>query len=77
MAHLDQIDLNNLEFVGMDAMEKQAIIEAISRRLLELRVQFAEVSSTHAGLKAEISLLNAAKSALQTALRVEVRLADG
>ena len=77
MRILSEVDLQNLDLVNMDDTMKIELLEAIAVRYLELRTEFIQVSGRNAQLKAEMSLLGAAKSATQSALRAAARLAEG
>jgi len=66
MSELSDVDLLSLDYDG-----KVKLLEAITRELLNLRLEFAQISGRNAELKANIEVLKQVKSALQSAIRAE------
>jgi len=63
--------LGGTDILAMDYDGKVKLLEAITKELLALRVEFATVSGKHAELRANIQVLKEVKSALQSAIRAE------
>jgi len=64
-------ELGGTDILAMDYDGKVKLLEAITKELLALRVEFATVSGKHAELRANIQVLKEVKSALQSAIRAE------
>ena len=59
------------EIVGLDLDAKIKMLEAIAQELLNVKVEYAQVSGRNAELKAQIMVLSTVKSALQSSIRAE------
>ena len=66
MSELSDVDLLSLDYDG-----KVKLLEAITRELLNLRLEFAQISGRNAELRANIEVLKQVKSALQSSIRAE------
>lgn len=63
--------LNGVDLLALDYDGKVKLLEQIVRELLDLRLEFAQMSGRHAELRANLSVLREVKSALQSAIRAE------
>lgn len=63
---LSDIDIINLDYDG-----KIKLLEQVTRQLLDLRLEFVQVSGKYAELKANVIVLKEVKSALQSAIKAE------
>jgi len=63
---LTDVDLLSLDYDG-----KIKLLEQIAKMMLELRLEFAQVSARFAELRANLQVLKEVKSALQSAIRAE------
>lgn len=63
---MDKTDLLALDYDG-----KVKLLESIVQELLDLRLEFAQVSGRYNELKATVAVLAQVKSALQSAIRAE------
>lgn len=63
---LDSADLLSLDYDG-----KVKLLERVTQELLDLRLEFAQISGKAAELRANIEVLKQVKSALQSAIRAE------
>ena len=68
---LGELNLQDVEIVGLAYDTKIKLVEQIAQELLRLQVEFAEISGRYAELRAEITVLKEARSAIQSALRAE------
>jgi hypothetical protein len=64
-------DYNAGDILALDYDSKVKMLESIVRELLQLRVEFAQVSGRFAELRAQITVLREVKSALQSAIKAE------
>jgi len=63
--------LTKEEYINLDYDGKVKLLEKVMAELLDLRMEFAEVSGRHAELRANMQVLKEVKSALQSAIRAE------
>ena len=66
MSKLSDTDLLTLDYDG-----KVKLLEKVAQELLDLRLEFAQISGRNAELRANIEVLKQVKSALQSAIRAE------
>jgi len=66
MSKLSDTDLLALDYDG-----KVKLLEKVAQELLDLRLEFAQISGRNAELRANIEVLKQVKSALQSAIRAE------
>lgn len=64
-----KIDWNNISVVGMNYYEKQELLDAVTQEMLQMRVEYAQVTGRYQQLKAEIQILREVKLALQSSLK--------
>lgn len=67
----NQLDLDQVDLISLDYDGKVKTLQAICQQLLDVRLEFAQVSGRYAELRAEIQVLKEVKSALQSAIRAE------
>jgi len=60
------------DLLAMDYDAKVKLLEQVTIELLDLKIEFAQVSGRHAELRAQLQVLREIKSALQTAIKAEV-----
>jgi hypothetical protein len=65
-------EYNAGDILALDYDSKVKMLENIIRELLQLRVEFAQVSGKYAELRANITVLSQVKSALQSAIKAEM-----
>ena len=63
--------LSDTDLVALDYDGKIKLLEQITRQLMALRLEFAQVSGKYAELRANITVLKEVKSALQSAIKAE------
>lgn len=63
--------LSDTDILALDYDGKVKMLEAVTRELLSMRVEFASVSGRFAELRANIQVLKEIKSALQSAIKAE------
>ena len=63
--------LADVDLLAMDYDAKVKLLEALIQELLDLRLEFAQLSGRHATLRANLQVLREVKSALQTAIKAE------
>ncbi len=64
-------DLSDTDFLALDYDGKIKLLEQVAQELLNLRLEFAQVSGRYAELRANIQVLKEIKSAMQSAIRAE------
>ncbi len=64
-------DLSQLDILSLDYSGKITLLERIAQAILDLQVEFAQISGRYAELKANIEVLKQVKSAIQSAIRAE------
>ncbi|RPJ40113.1 MAG: hypothetical protein EHM35_00475 [Planctomycetaceae bacterium] len=70
--NVDKFDWDQAnEIVDLDLDGKIKMLGAVARELLGMKVELAAVSGRHAELKANLAVLSAVKSALQSSIRAE------
>ena len=67
----NQLDLDQVDLIALDYDGKVKMLQAICQQLLDVRLEFAQVSGRYAELRATITVLKEVKSALQSAIRAE------
>ena len=67
----EQLDLDQVDLLALDYDGKVKTLQAVAQQLLDVRLEFAQVSGRYAELRAEIQVLKEVKSALQSAIRAE------
>jgi len=67
----NQLDLDQVDLIALDYDGKVKTLQAICQQLLDVRLEFAQVSGRYAELRATITVLKEVKSALQSAIRAE------
>ena len=67
----NQLDLDQVDLIALDYDGKVKTLQAICQQLLDVRLEFAQVSGRYAELRAEVQILKEVKSALQSAIRAE------
>jgi hypothetical protein len=68
---LNQSRLNQADLLALDYAGKVELLERVIQELLDLRLEFAQISGKAAELRANIEVLKQVKSALQSAIRAE------
>lgn len=68
---LNKSDLSQTDLLALDYDGKVTMLERVTQEMLDLRIEFAQVSGKHAELRANIEVLKQVKSALQSAIRAE------
>lgn len=63
--------LTDVDLLALDYDAKVKLLERVAKELLDLRLEFAQVSGQYAELRANIQVLKEVKSALQSAIRAE------
>ena len=63
--------MSNVDVAALAYDEKVKLLEKIAAEIINMRIEFASVTGRYMELKANLQVLNAAKSALQSALRAE------
>jgi uncharacterized protein involved in exopolysaccharide biosynthesis len=66
-----QLDLDKTDLLSLDYDGKVKTLQAVAQQLLDVRLEFAQVSGRYAELRATIQVLKEVKSALQSAIRAE------
>lgn len=66
MSELPQTDILALDYDG-----KVKALQAIAQEILEMQVEFAQISGKYAEIRANLQVLKEVKSALQSAIRAE------
>lgn len=61
-----------VDIVGLDYDTKVKMLESVTQQMLDLQVEFAQISGRHAELRANVQVLKEVKSALQSAIRAEM-----
>lgn len=76
MATIDRVHqaLSRTDLVEMDLVQKMALLDAVIQEMLDVQVEWTEVSGRYMELKSTINLLTSVKSALQSAIRAEQRM---
>ncbi len=64
-------DLSDTDLLALDYDGKIKLLEQVAQELLNLRLEFAQVSGRYAELRANIQVLKEIKSAMQSAIRAE------
>jgi len=64
-------ELTDVDLLALDYDGKVKLLEAVTRELLDLRLEFASISGRYAELRANLQVLKEVKSALQSAIRAE------
>ena len=64
-------NLTDIDLLALDYDAKVKLLEQVTRELLTIRLEFAQVSGRYAELRANITVLKEVKSALQSAIRAE------
>ena len=64
-------NLTDVDLLALDYDAKVKLLQRIVAELLDLRLEFAQVSGRFAELRANVQVLNSIKSALQSAIRAE------
>ena len=59
------------DIIGLAYDQKVKMLEQIAQELLNIQLEFAEISGSYARMKAEIEVLKQVKSALQSAIKAE------
>lgn len=65
------MQMKDTDILALDYDAKVKMLEQIVKELLDLRIEFAQVSGRHAELHANITVLREVKSALQSAIKAE------
>ncbi len=63
--------LTDVDLLALDYDGKVKLLEAVVQELLNVRLEFAQLSGKHAEKRANIMVLREVKSALQTAIKAE------
>lgn len=63
--------MENADLLTLDYDGKVKLLEGIVQELMDLRLEFAQVSGRYNELKANVAVLSQVKSALQSAIRAE------
>ncbi len=63
--------LSDTDLLALDYDGKIKLLEQVAQELLNLRLEFAQVSGRYAELRANIQVLKEIKSAMQSAIRAE------
>ena len=63
--------LSGADLLALDYDGKCKMLEQVVRELLDLRLEFAQVSGRYNELKSNVAVLREVKSALQSAIRAE------
>lgn len=76
MATVDRIQqaLSRTDLIEMDLVQKMSLLDNVTQEMLDLRVEWAEISGRYMELKSTLALLGEVKSALQSAIRAEQRM---
>ena len=64
-------DLTDVDLLALDYDGKVKLLERVTKELLDIRLEFAQISGRYAELRANITVLKEVKSALQSAIRAE------
>lgn len=64
-------NLTGVDLLALDYDAKVKLLERVVKELLEIRLEFAQVSGRSAELRANVQVLKEVKSALQSAIRAE------
>lgn len=64
-------ELTDVDLVALDYDAKVKLLEQVTKELLGLRLEFAQVSGRYAELRANLQVLKEVKSALQSAIKAE------
>lgn len=63
--------LTDVDLLALDYDGKVRLLECVIKELLDLRLEFAQLSGKYVELRANIQVLKEVRSALQSAIRAE------
>ena len=63
--------LSDTDIVNLDYDGKVKLLEQITRQMMAMRLEFAQVSGKYAEIRANLIVLREVKSALQSAIKAE------
>lgn len=64
--------VEKVDIVGLDYDTKVKMLENVTQQLLDVQVEYVQISGRYAELRANIQVLREVKSALQSAIRAEM-----
>jgi hypothetical protein len=64
-------NLRDADLLALDYDGKVKLLEQVTRELLTMRLEFAQVSGRYAELRANLTVLKEIKSALQSTIKAE------
>lgn len=67
----DALNLDKTDLLALDYDGKVKLLEKLTQELLNLRLEFAQISGRYAELRANVEVLKQVKSALQSAIKAE------
>ena len=65
-------ELSRTDLIALDYDGKVKLLERITQELLDIRLEFAQISGKYAELRANMQVLKEVKSALQSAIKAEM-----
>lgn len=68
---MDTNEFGDVDLLAMDYDAKVRLLERVAKQMLDMRLEFAQISGKHAELRANIQVLREVKSALQSAIKAE------
>jgi len=66
-------ELTDTDLLALDYDAKVKMLERITQELLNIRLEFAQISGKYSELRANIQVLKEVKSALQSAIKAEMQ----
>ena len=65
--------LSKTDLLALDYDGKVKLLERVAGEMLDMQIEYANISGRHAELRAQLEVLKQVKSALQSAIKAEMQ----